>query len=117
MGAELVSLTDVNSALSSLSKGYRKPPVTSNLLPKMPKLLKERLQHLAESLKESEEDFEEATGVTKKLCLLGSPQNNKISKGLAKFIREQVGLEITEVSFHFSIIILIINLISPKSHI
>ena len=117
MGAELVSLTDVNSALSSLTKGYRKPPVTSNLLPKMPKLLKERQKHLAETLKESKEDFEEATGVTKKLGILVSPHNNKISKGLAKFILEQVGLEITEVRFQFSIIILILNLISPKSHI
>ena len=117
MGAQLVSLTDVNSALSSLSKGYRKPPVTSNLLPKMPKLLKERQKHQAETLKESEEDFEEVTGVTKKPGLLGSPHNNKISKGLAKFLREQIGLEITGISYQFSIIILIIDLISPKSHI
>ena len=65
----------------------------------MPRLLKEKQKHLADSLKESEEDFEEATEVTKKLDLLGSPHNNKICKGLAKFIREQVSVEITEVKF------------------
>ena len=67
----------------------------------MPKLLREKQKHLADSLKESEEDFEEAIGVTKKLGLLGSPHNNKICMGLAKFIKEQVGLEITEVSLQF----------------
>ena len=75
----------------------------TNLLPKMPKLFRERQKHLAETLRESEEDLEEATGVTKKLGLLECPHNNKISKGLSKFISEQVGLEITEGSFQFSI--------------
>ena len=67
----------------------------------MPKLLREKQKHPVETLKESEEDLEEATGVTKKLGLLGSPHNNKICQGLAKFIKEQMGLEITEVSFQF----------------
>ena len=78
-----------------MRKGYRTPPVTSNLLTKMPKLPREKQKHLADSLKESEEDFEEATAVTKKLDLLGSPHNNRVCKGLAKFIRGKVGLEIT----------------------
>ena len=60
----------------------------------MPKILREKQKHLADTLKE-------ATVVTKKLGLLGSPHNNKICKGLAKFIKEQVGLEITEVSYQF----------------
>ena len=71
----------------------------------MPKILREKQKHLADTLKESEEDLEEdleeAIVVTKKLGLLGSPHNNKICKGLAKFIKEQVGLEITEVSYQF----------------
>ena len=84
-----------------MTKGYRKPPLTSNFLPKMPKILKEKQKHLSDTLKESEEDLEEATVVAKKLGLLGSPHNNKICKGLVKFIKEQVGLEITEVSYQF----------------
>ena len=67
----------------------------------MRKILREKQKHLADSLKEGEEDLEEATVVTKKLGLLGSPHNNKICKGLAKFIKEQVVLEITEVSYQF----------------
>ena len=67
----------------------------------MLKILKKKQKHLADTLKEIEEDLEEATVVTKKLSLPGSPHNNKICKGLAKFIKEQVGLEITEVSYQF----------------
>ena len=67
----------------------------------MSKILWEKQKHLADTLKESEEDLEEATVVTKKLGLFGSPLNNKICKRLAKFIKEQVGLEITEVSYKF----------------
>ena len=61
----------------------------------MPKLLRERQKHLAETLKESEEDLEEATGVTKKLDLLGSPHNNKISK-ISKELNKHKELKISD---------------------
>ena len=93
LGAEFVKLTDVTSALSTLTKGYRKPPLTSNFLPKMPKILKEKQKHLSDTLKESEEDLEEATVVTKKLGLLGSLHNKKIARALQNLLKNKWALK------------------------
>ena len=47
---------------------------------------------------DDDSDSVEATDYCRKLGLPGTSHNNKVAKGLAKFVRQQLSLEMVEVS-------------------
>ena len=85
----------IQQALSNLEKIFRKPPDFSKSktpgLVKANKKFKSHQEHQQEP-EQSEYDY------CRKLGLAASGHNNKVAKGLAKSVTQQLGLELVEVS-------------------
>ena len=95
-GAKIYKLSQIQHALALLSKGFRKLPESSRT--KVPNIVKSH-QKFKKHKEHEDDDSEsvEASDYCRKLRLPGS-SNNKVAKGLAKFVRQQLGLEMIEVS-------------------
>ena len=96
-GVKIYKLTQIQQALSTLDKPFRKPPEISSKL-KTPKLVKANKKFLEEKHSEEGSELTDPNDYCRKLGLTSTNHNNKIARGLAKFVREQLGLELVEVS-------------------
>ena len=96
-GVKIYKLSQIQQALSTLDKPFRKPPDISSKL-KTPKLVKANKKFLEEQHSEEGSELTDPNDYCRKLGLTSTNHNNKIARGLAKFVREQLGLELVEVS-------------------
>ena len=95
-GAKIHKLFDIQQALSNLDKIFRKPPDFSKS--KTPGLVKANKKFKSHQEQPEQSENVEANEYCRKLGLPASDHNNKVAKGLAKFVRQQLGLELVEVS-------------------
>ena len=93
----MYKLSQIQQALSTLDKPFRKPPEISSKV-KTPKLVKANKKFLEEQYSEEGSELTDPNDYCRKLGLTSINHNNKIARGLAKFVREQLGLELVEVS-------------------
>ena len=92
-GAKIHNLSEIQETLALLPKVFRKPPETSRS--KVPNIVKSHQKFKTHQQEHEDDDTDsvEATDCCRKLGLPGSSHNNKVAKGLAKFVRQQLGLE------------------------
>ena len=95
-GAKIYKLSKIQQALTLLPKVFRKAPETSRS--KVPKIVKSHQKFKTHQQEHEQDDTVEATDYCRKLGLPGSSHNNKVAKGFAKFVRQQLGLEMVELS-------------------
>ena len=97
-GAKIHKLSEIQEALALLPKGFRKAPETSKS--KVPNIVKshQKFKTHQQEHQDDSSDSVEASDYCRKLGLPGSSHNNKVAKGLAKFVRQQLGYEMVEVS-------------------
>ena len=93
----MYKLSQIQQVLSTLDKPFRKPPEISYKV-KTPKLVKANKKFLEEQQSEEGSELTDPNDYCRKLGLTSTNHNNKIARGLAKFVREQLGLELVEVS-------------------
>ena len=94
-GAKIHKLLEIQQALSNLEKIFRKPPDFSKS--KTPGLIKANQifkSHQEHQQKPEQSEYVEANEYCRKLGLPASGHNNKVAKGLAKFVRQQLGLDL-----------------------
>ena len=96
-GVKMYKLSQIQQALSTLDKPFRKPLEISSKL-KTSKLVKANKKFLEEQYSEEGSELTDPNDYCRKLGLTSTNHNNKIARGLAKFVREQLGLELVEVS-------------------
>ena len=94
---KMYKLSQIQQALSTLDKPFRKPPEISSKV-KTPKLVKADKKFLEEQHSEEGSELTDPNDYCRKIGLTSTNHNNKIARGLAKFVREQLGLELVEVS-------------------
>ena len=97
-GAKIYNISQIQQALVLLPKVFRKAPETSKS--KVPNIVKSHQKFKTHQQEHQDDDTYsvEATDYCRKLELPGTSHNNKVAKGLAKFVRQQLGLEMVEVS-------------------
>ena len=97
-GAKIYKLSQIQQALALLPKVLRKAPETSRS--KVPNIVKSHQKFKTHQQEHQDDDTDsvEATDYCRKWGLPGTSHNNKVAKGLAKFVRQQLGLEMVEVS-------------------
>ena len=95
-GAKIYKLSQIQLALALLPTVFRKASETSKS--KVPNIVKSHQKFKIHQRQDDDIDSVEATDYCRKLGLLGTSHNNKVAKGLAKFVRQQLGLEMVEVS-------------------
>ena len=97
-GAKIYKLSQIQQALALLPKVFRKAPKTSRS--KVPNIVRSHQKFKTHQQEHQQDDTDsvEATDYCRKLGLPGSSHGNKVAKGLAKFVRQQLGLEMVEVS-------------------
>ena len=95
---KIYKLSQIQQALALLHKVFRKAPETSRS--KVPNIVKSHQKFKTHQQEHQQDDTDsvEDTDYCRKLDLSGSSHNNKVAKGLAKFVRQQLGLEMVEVS-------------------
>ena len=98
-GAKIHKLFDIQQALSNLDKIFRKPPdFSTSKTPGLVKANKKFKSHQEHQQEPEQSEYVEANEYCRKLRLPASGHNNKVAKGLAKLVRQQLGLELVEVS-------------------
>ena len=98
-GAKIHELFDIQQALSKLDKIFRKPPdFSKSKTPGLVKANKKFKSHQEHQQEPEQSENVEANEYCRKLGLPASGQNNKVAKDLAKFVRQQLSLELVEVS-------------------
>ena len=97
-GAKIHKLSEIQEALALLHKVFRKAPKTSKS--KVPNIVKSHQKFKTHQQEHEDDDTDsvEANDYCRKLGLPGSSHYNKVAKGLAKFVRQQLGCEMVEVS-------------------
>ena len=93
-GAKIYKLSQIQQALALLPEVFRKPPETSK------SIVLNIVKSHQKFQKHEDDDSKsvEATDYCRKLGLPGTSHINKVAKGLAKFVRQQLGLEMVDVS-------------------
>ena len=96
--AKIHKLSEIQEALALLPKVFRKVPETSKS--KVPNIVKSHQKFKTHQQEHQDDDTDsvEASDYCRKLGLPASSHNNKVAKGLAKFVRQQLGYEMVEVS-------------------
>ena len=96
-GAKIHKLSEIQEALALLPKVFRKAPETSKS--EVPNIVKSHQKFKSHQQEHQDDDTDEVetTDYCRRLGLPGS-SHNKVTKGLAKFVRQQLGLEMVEVS-------------------
>ena len=80
-------------------KNLQKPPdFSKSKTPGLVKANKKFKSHQEHQQEPEQSEYVEANEYCRKLGLPASGHNNKVAKGLAKFVRQQLGLELVEVS-------------------
>ena len=102
--AKIYKLSEIQQALALLPNVFRQAPETSKS--KIPNIVKSH-QKFKTYQQEHQDDGTNSVEVTdycRKLGLPGTSHTNKVAKGLAKFVEQQLGLEMFEVSKSNSLI-------------
>ena len=96
-GAKIHKLSEIQEALALLPKVFRKAPETYKS--KVPNTVKSHQKFKTHQQEHQDDDTDsvEASDYCRKLGLPGSSYI-KVAKGLAKFVRQQLGYEMVEVS-------------------
>ena len=95
---QIHKLSEIQEAQALLPKVFRKAPETSKS--EVPNIVKSHQKFKSHQQEHQDDDTDEveATDYCKKLGLPGSSHNKKVARGLAKFVRQQLGLEMVEIS-------------------